>query len=184
MTANDLGALVHRLCIYYERKFPTGETISEWSEDLAGIPADRDFVAWATGTIKQRSETFPKGFPALLRRMWHEWLRDHPERTARGSEGKSCSAKHCEDGLIYVRRMNGETQHMDTAVYRCRECSRASETGLQASTERELATSGLDFDELHGRTQYFVQPAPKRRLLELAETLRGMTGEWEVDANA
>jgi hypothetical protein len=176
MTQSEFGPFVLRLVNYYERRAPSEMTINEWLIDLNGIDGDRAFLSWASGTIKSRyPDGFPKGFALVIRRLWGEWLKDHPRKQEMTDNG--CASPECENGLFYVRKYNPESRHADSQIFACRACQR-SQNAYPRETVEGLVSRGFIFDSLTERRLFLVPCKPTYGFGQVGEILKQETQGW------
>jgi hypothetical protein len=124
---NDLAAIVSDLSLFYQRRIPSDQTISQWFTKVDGLNlrAGRKRIV----EIITNGEAFPRNMPAAIRSAYSTWLRDQSK------DYRSRGCAHCLGGLLHSRK--------DGYVYafRCGHCN-SSETPYPTRTRDQLAEQG------------------------------------------
>lgn len=172
-------AMVRKLCDYYERKPPSSSAVDLWLSKVERYPDE--CIPWMVRTITDRFEKFPPNLPNVLRGLWEEWLRDHPERFAHDDAVMRCSDAWCRehgDGLLHVWK-RGEDGLVRVFVFRCKTCGGRG-ANYPAATAGELQEKGYELDTLQSIIARTARPKPKEQIRAEMVILMGKM-KHEVD---
>jgi hypothetical protein len=83
MDAPTLGIAMKHICRYYGKQQPKDETLDEWYRELSNIPSE--CMPWIEQKIK--ANEYPNNPPQAIRKLWFQWLNEHPNRKDHKEEG-------------------------------------------------------------------------------------------------
>jgi len=131
---NDLAAIVSDLCLFYQRRIPSDQTISQWFLKVDGLNlrASRRKIF----EIITNGESFPRNVPAAIRSAYSSWVREQPRERQEGG------CRHCLRGLLHAIKDH------NVYVFRCGHCL-TSDTPYPAITRYHLAQHGYALDWQH-----------------------------------
>lgn len=132
----ELTFFVENLCLYFERKIPSNETLEQWLPEVDHIPAEP--LEWIAKQIKA-GDTWPRNLPAAIKRGWSDWWEAHPKRRVQDRE-LGCDG--CHLGYIYVSFFEEQLGGWYDITYRCAQCRPAYPRDMAMATVEQLASDG------------------------------------------
>jgi hypothetical protein len=100
MTEPEFRRALVKICAYYERKFPERMTFELWFSKLSKYPDE--CLPWMVRNLCEKSDRFPPNLPNVMRSLWGDWLRDHPEKQEEYRAARECSDEWCDAGEIHA----------------------------------------------------------------------------------
>jgi hypothetical protein len=131
-----LGQMIKNICRYYGKSEPKAETLSEWMKDLSNIPNEP--ITWIESKIK--ANRYPDNPPQAIRKLFYQWLEEHPDRIEREQAG----CPECTHGWLWASK-NGESR-----AFRCRLCNNQGNQPGIAVIRPDLTSHGWSLHWSHG----------------------------------
>lgn len=136
MTKGDFIEFAKRLCIYFERKPISMETLNEWFDEIQNIPSEP--LPWIAKRIKE-NESFPRNIPLIVKSHWEQWLTSNPDKNV---FNKNYGCDKCKNGYLYVSKWDESLNRWYNITYRCAYCRPPYPQNMALSTIEYLETDG------------------------------------------
>jgi len=133
MEINEFESFLVNLTAFFERKHPTDKIIDLWFDMVHDIPVDELLQIY--NKITKENESFPRNLTAVMWALHYDIIAGDPIRE---KVYKNCP--ECSDGLMHLRKMDGDGLYMQPYVFRCATCRQRAEAfpwGNRAALIRE-----------------------------------------------
>jgi hypothetical protein len=132
----ELFEFVRKLCLYFERKLPSNETIEQWFPEVEHIPAES--LEWIYMNLRA-NDSFPRNLPAAMKQAWSAWWQAHPEKRAKGKE---LGCDNCHLGYLHVSFFDKTMGHWYDTTFKCAFCRPKYPMAMATATVEDLAGRG------------------------------------------
>jgi hypothetical protein len=132
----ELYEFVRKLCLYFERRPPSNETIEQWYPEVEHIPSEP--LDWIAVQIKH-GDAFPRNLPEAMRLAWSDWWQAHPEKRAKEKE---LGCENCHLGYLYVSYFDQTMGQWYDTTFRCAYCRPKYPMAMATATVEDLAGRG------------------------------------------
>lgn len=170
MRIEEFDKAVRKLCTYYERKAPDQKTIELWFSRVSQYPDE--CLPWMVKTICEKSDRFPTNPPNMIRLLWQDWLRDHPEKVERYNSSAGCSDPWCKKGEIHA--LLNVSGRISVYAFVCGTC-RGSRMAWPVASSIQLEEAGYLMDS-HEQT---MMRASRLSKIPLASGSGDGSIEWD-----
>ena len=135
MDQAKLGIAMKNISRYFGKPEPKGDTLTEWMKELHYIPNEP--VDWIEQKIK--ANKYPDNPPQAIRKLWYQWLEEHPDRQKKEEAG----CDECEAGFLYASKKGY------SFVFRCEHCNSFGESSVLVANRTRLELKGFKLNWIH-----------------------------------